>query len=512
MPAFHSQSPPSQYHSHTTATAQELSLSESFFPPFQLGGLPPTGKEVSGASASHQHHSLGRGSSLKKMSSARDRNVLAANLWTGGLDRETIYSRASSVASVLRSLGRSGRDKAAGVEAICAYVEGKRAKGKSESDIVGKVNALQGMVPRDLGEMFAKARIQSGLARNFPTLNQHRPPPSSQLPHPRRARAPSFSSISSISSAASSLSASASASAPLSASPASLPPAALPETPPTSLSTLPNLSFSDLDSSSTCSSFSAPAPSAAGPYPSPYYAHVQTDAEECPPTPTSLAPSLSSARPPTVCSPLALGGWGREWEKPFLARASPPASLNLKVGVVEVEGGAEEDMIDGVSLAEFPSPPCRVDTDADGADIGFAGVEARIKSSPVKSRHTGRHTMDDSWLSFSESSSSGVLSPHAQSGVEGDVGDWEDDGMTVTGLASSRWSAVWSEASFGDVPPEPAREGPTEAALIRDAYLKSMIPVQLAVMPLSPLQMSPTYDPRNDTDTLSMRFPQLAIV
>ncbi|WWC59533.1 uncharacterized protein I303_102089 [Kwoniella dejecticola CBS 10117] len=117
--------------------------------------------------------------------------------------------------------------------------------------------------------------------------------------------------------------------------------------------------------------------------------------------------------------------------------------------------------------------------------------------SPTKSHS---RTLDQSWLSISDDASSGIpsagLSERFISDEYEDEGEnqWgrhderymyglgakgalnADDGeRTITGIESSRWSAILSERDES-FEPEADQRGPTEASLIRDAYLRMVLP------------------------------------
>ncbi|WVO16623.1 hypothetical protein L204_104302 [Cryptococcus depauperatus] len=166
-----------------------------------------------------------------------------------------------------------------------------------------------------------------------------------------------------------------------------------------------------------------------------------------------LAQSPGDLRPPTLLNPMALGGWGRGWEIPFMHKAVlSPAPIGANAVRRENEENARR-----------------------------------------KNRGNTRLEIDDSWLSISEGD-----------GVGSDV--WGNE-RTVTGPKSSRWSATFSDIDSEEQQQD--KTGPTEASRIRDAYLKSVSP---RTSPPSSPQNVPHPDPyRRNSETLSMKFPQLAI-
>ncbi|WWC59532.1 uncharacterized protein I303_102088 [Kwoniella dejecticola CBS 10117] len=120
---------------------------------------------------------------------ARDR--LSIDTFTAGIERETVYSKATNVAAILRSLGTSTSDREQGVAALCSYIEGKRSKGKNDEEIRKKIGTLQNMVPADLGHVFVKASLRSGLARKTTAARNSigtAPSPTPSSHHPHRAR------------------------------------------------------------------------------------------------------------------------------------------------------------------------------------------------------------------------------------------------------------------------------------------------------------------------------------
>ncbi|KAK4687781.1 hypothetical protein P7C73_g2333, partial [Tremellales sp. Uapishka_1] len=156
-----------------------------------------------------------------------------------------------------------------------------------------------------------------------------------------------------------------------------------------------------------------------------------------PALPPSAASSLS-LQPPSEPNPFALGGWGRQWERPYLVRGDLP-------------------------LASFPLPTSRRN-----ASPSTASESAFV----------------DFWDDEDEDAS---------------------DGQTITATtptetgATSRWSSLWSEPSFGDVVPEVDHEaldpehqgcGDTAAVRIRNAYLKGV-------------GLEECYDPR-DSESVSV--------
>ncbi|OCF45825.1 hypothetical protein I317_00313 [Kwoniella heveanensis CBS 569] len=350
--------------------------------------------------------------STERMAPETNRDSLHIDTFTSTLDRDALFSRATSVAAVLRTIGPSKDGREQGVEALCAYVEGKRSKGKKDEEVREKLALLEGMVPTDLGDVFVKE-----------------PPPP-----PLRSQARSRLSVATITSASTSTTnpTTTSLTSPVSSTSASflysaprgdsydnneeMEPA-LPETPITQISSYSissrmddtsmaesapfdwSLSPTDSDSlrwypisepdsissqypvsrkvslsrsyaqsathSDTESSFSAPEPA-------PYFtqtlveysssisaASTDTDSD-------SMLPPAALGRAPTLLSPLALGGWGRQWERPLLNRertlmATSSASASPSALASNTRGDAIKTMeaIDGISLDSFPTPPER---------------------------------------------------------------------------------------------------------------------------------------------------------
>ncbi|WVW78363.1 hypothetical protein I302_100317 [Kwoniella bestiolae CBS 10118] len=483
-----------------------LSLTSSHFPPFTIVPSPtkstptplrspitPPDPIIPHINFSRHHEDEGRNMSL-------DRDSLSIDTFASVIQRDTVYSRASNVAIILRSLGPSASDREQGISALCGYIEGKKARGKNDEEVRKKLGVLEGMVPADLGDVFEKASLRSGLARK--TTHPHPPIPLCPIHRSRL-------SLASLSSGTSS-----------SPTPSPTPPiheTTRPDTSPiTYTSPSPSFTFSfspvsssnstsssslnfEYDSSAsssfTPSSFSSPPPltSSTPPYTSlpltpgspSQSVHPHRSARES--TPESF---IAFGRAPTLLSPLAIGGWGRSWERPLLNNRSGTGSSSTLV-------------FDGISLESFPTPPDHIpspsspfseDSSQDKA-VGSLDLKVCIETgnaglSPTKS--TSR-TMDQSWLSLSisdDSSSSGL--PSASLPSISEAFEWDEmvrdqlgvgmglemgDERTVTGIESSRWSAVVSgadETSSNDRSGLRDGHGPTEASLLRDAYL-SMI-------------------------------------
>ncbi|WVQ98118.1 hypothetical protein IAU59_005240 [Kwoniella sp. CBS 9459] len=345
-----------------------------------------------------------------------NRDSLHINTFTSALDRDALFSRATSVAAILRSLGPSKDSREQGVEAVCAYVEGKKSKGKKDDEVRKKLALLERMVPTDLGDVFVKASIRSGLARR----TTHSPPPLSHpqtrlpLPAPHRLQAQSRLSITTITSSSYSNSSSSSLSSTSTSFLYSAPSRshnqdemepALPETPITQFTSFSDRSGHDesmsapfdwsLSLSDSIGSGSSPASSSQIPMPS-YdavrrpelvpraqtypVAHSDTDSSFSAPEPEpyftdtlveysssisaastdsdDLGPPRSLGRAPTLLSPLAIGGWGRQWEKPLLDRERSRVPV-LSAAVAKGDSSKRMDAIDGISLESFPTPPER---------------------------------------------------------------------------------------------------------------------------------------------------------
>ncbi|WWD00658.1 hypothetical protein V866_007593 [Kwoniella sp. B9012] len=530
----------------TTTTIQHqpftLTLSTSHFPPFTLTPSPtkPTPTPSSRltttptrSTSTHSRHinqdnllrSQASGTINREQTMSMDRDRLSIDTFTSVIERDTVYSRASTVASILRSLGPSTSDREQGINALCHYIEGKTGKGKNEEEIRKKLGVLESMVPADFGEIFVKASLRSGLARKT-TLPPPPPIPVRPVHHSRL----SLTSLSSIGSSS------------------QHPPTPVPPIKPAEENTRadnspitytsPSFTFSfspvsssssfaketgsssnsileyDSSSSSIPSSFSSPPPltSSFSPYTSvpstPYSPFVRGDA-------LTTSSTSSLGRAPTLLSPLAIGGWGRSWERPLL-RSNDNDGRRSRSKLV----------FDGISLENFPSPPehipspsgasndnDEINTTRDQKHIFTKGVfESNDLSrsfkgqvddpvqdlSPTKSTS---HTLDQSWLSLSisdvdDNSSEGLPSAglpnftptSAGSGSGSEAFEWDriirvqlaigkgmglDDERTVTGIESSRWSAVISNVDEITSPNDGAEldKGPTEASLLRDAYL-----------------------------------------
>ncbi|KAK8847457.1 hypothetical protein IAR55_005315 [Kwoniella newhampshirensis] len=419
---------------------------------------PPRTYRHARSSPSHITSSTPRSGSSGKMALLRDRDGLSVDLWTLSVDREILYSRASSVASILNTLGPSKGERVEGIDVICAYVQGKRAKGKSEEEIERKFRMLQGMVHEELSDMFVKdlrsiTRHQCGLSSVLPPKGSI--PPSSPL-------TPIVSSESTLETART-------------VSPNDLSFHSRDSTaPPSNLSISPfststkaspfdldncstSRSFSGPDSpvptscltsrtisSSTNSSFSSPALALAT-RPAALFQQVRAPQSM---SPASYASSLDSVS--TLLSPLAIGGWGRGWERSFFT-PHPRAEVNVDIG-------QDRSSIDSSSSCTHQPRWQRDATEWPRCCLRKGKARRHVLARHCRCRRRRK------WNKF------GVRSDHSQS----DLWEWqEDDEETITGVEST-WSATWSESSFGDVPPSSYRQGPTEASPIRDEYLRNI--------------------------------------
>ncbi|WWD07601.1 hypothetical protein V865_005702 [Kwoniella europaea PYCC6329] len=533
----------------TTTTTQHqpftLTLSTSHFPPFTFTASPtkPTPSPSSrltttptcststpsrhinqeDISNSQSSRTIGREGTM-----SMDRDRLSIDTFTSVIERDTVYSRASNVASILRSLGPSTSEREQGINALCNYIEGKKGKGKNEEEIRKKMNVLESMVPADLGEIFVKASLRSGLAHK----TTHPPPPPIPVRPVHRSRL-SLASLSSIRSSS------------------QLPPPPIPPIKPAEESprpdnspityTSPSFTFSfspgsssssfakgsnsnsvfEYDcssSSSTPSSFSSPPPltSPFSPYTSvpftPYSPFIRGHA-------LTTSSTSSLGRAPTLLSPLAIGGWGRSWERP-----SPSSNNNDN----DDRSSSRQTMVfDGISLENFPNPPDHIPSSSNPCPEEEGKMDTHFEKhiftrefldtnrqsrffhvdiddtthdlSPTKSTS---HKLDQSWLSLSisdadDNSSEGLPSAGLPSSTQTSAGsgsgseafEWDriiqsqltmnmgmDDERTVTGIESSRWSAVISNVDEITSSQDRSEllKGPTEASLLRDAYLSML--------------------------------------
>ncbi|WVQ69327.1 uncharacterized protein L199_007544 [Kwoniella botswanensis] len=542
----------------TTTTTRDqpftLTLSKSHFPPFALTHSPtkpcpsplsrwattptcPTSTPSRHINQKDISKSQSSGTIDREQTMSMDRDRLSIDTFTSVIERDTVYSRASNVASILRSLGPSTSDREQGINALCNYIEGKKGKGKNEEEIRKKLGVLESMVSADFGEIFVKASLRSGLARK----TTH--PPLSPMPvRPVHRSRLSLASLSSIRSSSQSPPPSVTPIKPAEENPRpdnspitytspSFTFSFSPVSSSSAFATNPgsnsysNFEYHSSTSSSTPSSFSSPPPltssspsytSSSSPYTSipftPYSPFARADTL----TSSSTSSASSLGRAPTLLSPLAIGGWGRSWERPLL-RSNDNDGRPSRSRLV----------LDGISLENFPNPPDHIPSPSGASDdndevsltrdqkhIFTKGIfESNNLSrsfqiqvddpvqdlSPTKSTS---HTLDQSWLSLSisdvdDNSSAGLPSGGLPSSTQTSTGsgsgseafEWDriiqnqltmnmgmDDERTVTGIESSRWSAVISNVDEITSPNDRAEldKGPTEASLLRDAYL-SMI-------------------------------------
>ncbi|OCF58745.1 hypothetical protein L486_03235 [Kwoniella mangroviensis CBS 10435] len=462
-----------------------------------------------------------------------DRDRLSIDTFTSVIERDTVYSRASNVATILRSLGSSTSEREQGINALCGYIEGKKGKGKNEEEIRKKLNVLESMVSADLGEIFVKASLRSGLARK----STHPPPPFIPVRPTHRSRL-SLASLSSIRSSSQS---------PLPPVPPIKPAEESPRpenSPITYTSPSFTFSFSPVSSSSSfatesgsisisnfgynpstssitpsSSSSAPPLTSSSSPHTSIPFTPYSPFARAHTLTSSSTSSASSLGRAPTLLSPLAIGGWGRSWERPLLRSNDDDRRSSSRQKMV----------FDGISLKNFPNPPDHIPSPSSPGPDEAGKIDTRSEKhiftrefldsnrisrffhvdiddtthdlSPTKSTS---HTLDQSWLSLSisdvdDKSSVGLPSaglpdstPTSTSSETGSgafewdriiqsqsamgVGMGLDDERTVTGIESSRWSAVISnvEQIASSQDRSELDKGPTEASLLRDAYL-SMI-------------------------------------
>ncbi|KAK6903665.1 hypothetical protein I203_107170 [Kwoniella mangroviensis CBS 8507] len=506
----------------TTTTSQNqpftLTLSTSHFPPFTFTPSPtkPSSSPSSRwatiptcpASTPSRHinqkdisKSQSSGTINREKTMSMDRDRLSIDTFTSVIERDTVYSRASTVAAILRSLGSSTSEREQGINALCGYIEGKKGKGKNEEEIRKKLNVLESMVSADLGEIFVKASLRSGLARK----TTHPPPPfippAEESPRPDNSpityTSPSFTfSFSPVSSSSSFATESGSIS-------------------------ISNFGYNPSTSSITPSSSSSPPPltSSSSPHTSIPFTPYSPFARAHTLTSSSTSSASSLGRAPTLLSPLAIGGWGRSWERPLLRSNDDDRKSSSRQKMV----------FDGISLKNFPNPPDHIPSPSSPGPDEAGKIDTRSEKhiftrefldsnrisrffhvdiddtthdlSPTKSTS---HTLDQSWLSLSisdvdDKSSVGLPSaglpdstPTSTSSETGSgafewdriiqsqsamgVGMGLDDERTVTGIESSRWSAVISnvEEIASSQDRSELDKGPTEASLLRDAYL-SMI-------------------------------------
>ncbi|WVF69739.1 hypothetical protein IAT40_004518 [Kwoniella sp. CBS 6097] len=392
--------------------------------------VPPTEATISltrTARRSFSTRSINQNKKVKMAPGNGNRDSLYINTFTSTLDRDALFSKAANVATILRSLGPSKDSREQGVEALCAYVEGKRSKGKKDDEVRKKLALLEGMVPTDLGDVFVKATIRSGLARrtthSLPPLSQSQNP----LPGPQT-QTRSRLSIATITST-SILDPTSTTYTDLSPDPLTsisflysapdigadsndeMEPA-LPETPITQFISFTDSSRADrtasapfdwsLSPSDTISTDSSAAsvedpptwnvrshggssarsstyPSAAtidtgssfsAPEPDPYFTQTLVEysssisATSTDPDSDVMIPPAALGRAPTLLSPLAIGGWGRQWERPLLKREptlmpTTPATSASSLATCGDSTTKAMDAIDGISLASFPAPPDR---------------------------------------------------------------------------------------------------------------------------------------------------------
>jgi hypothetical protein len=88
------------------------------------------------------------------------------------LARTQAIAEPTQVETLLRNLGWRKQHKIMGVLALCSYIEHKRAKGKSNRDIVAKLDMLRYRLPHELYSVFASG--ESGVRLSMPSSSgQH---------------------------------------------------------------------------------------------------------------------------------------------------------------------------------------------------------------------------------------------------------------------------------------------------------------------------------------------------
>nr|XP_019008422.1 uncharacterized protein I206_06981 [Kwoniella pini CBS 10737]OCF47203.1 hypothetical protein I206_06981 [Kwoniella pini CBS 10737] len=464
------------------------------------------------------------------------RDPLLLNTFADVVRRDKSYWKATDVVTVLRSLGSKSSNRDRGVVALCNYIEGKRNKGKNDEEIRKKIDTLQSMVPTDLKEVFWDASRQTGLA-----LKTDRSLPSAPTPRPQPR--PPFGTSSTLNSACCSSKPylpRRSMTTDIYSTPQSddsdLEPLSTTSTasfsPTSTISSLPSAEDSSSLSSRASSSssfFSSPCSSsswASSPY-TPESPHTPCTNED-----VSLGLTSYIGRAPSMLSPLEIGGWGRQWEKTYFDRSTP---LTSKAQLTPEE----------LSLKRFPIPPdyLPVTSYTDSLkDLPISEEDIRNRifrtedqtlcpKSPVFDEgnilptKSTLKSLDDSWLSFSDdklSSISGAglsysLIPHPDEDadvfeenrqhdeiIRARMAPGMDDGEeTITGIESSRWSAIFprrNESKNANV--EEHQRGPTEASLIRDAYLRMILP-----QPSTNCKMSSIPGPeQGDSHTILMAY------
>ncbi|WVQ75928.1 hypothetical protein IAR50_005563 [Cryptococcus sp. DSM 104548] len=192
---------------------------------------------------------------------------------------------------------------------------------------------------------------------------------------------------------------------------------------------------------------------------------------------SSLSSSLGSIipntrdRPPTLMDPLAIGGWGREWERGFSHKKFNESVESSSTGeddsrsTMSSESSMpspapssllERRMSESLSLASPAYSPTSLPH-----PFGQRRMRLRDPPTPYERNKKFSKRMNESWLDFSEDAE--------------DARAWDDDEVTVKG-GSSRWSAVFSEVDLDSNAISSETESrPTEASQIRDAYLASIL-------------------------------------
>ncbi|WRT64711.1 uncharacterized protein IL334_001645 [Kwoniella shivajii] len=454
---------------------------------------------------------------------SRDRDRLSIDTFTIGLDRDALFSRKNDVANLLKHLGPAVEDREEGISSICDYIEGKRSKGKNDEEIRRKLGILEAMVPAGLGDVFVNASLRSGLALKITQC----PPFPIRPVHRARISLSSMMTSSSSSSRHSLVPVPVLSSAILESHPCSALSDSSEE--PSAANSLSPTSNYPSSSSPSSSCFCRNSPDhGISPLP------PLTSDPDSPSTPLTYPSTSSLGRAPTLLSPLALGGWGRQWERSFLFRTKPQSDgnrINLERFPIPPEHtpspsipspDRNSDVNSSCSIPpsssaswienkERPKRSVYVHALTKGKQVPLLGIDVNISQprssyfiagdispidpdpgygvSPTKSGMTER-TLDQSWLSISDDSMNLPSSSFASVSDDSENRwEWEDpralddEQKTVTGVESSRWSAIWSDMSSTEMPDQGISHLPTEASMIRDAYLNMIQPSKLSNMP-----------------------------
>ncbi|WWC86834.1 uncharacterized protein L201_001713 [Kwoniella dendrophila CBS 6074] len=457
---------------------------------------------------------------------------------TSGVKKDLAYSRSSDVVNFLASLRNTHQGRQRGISILCDYIESKRKRGKSDNEIRRKMVMMQNMISADLEDIFLKAMSKTELSRKA-----IRSSPSAPIEFSRRARQSLANlSINSLTSIATLNTSPQDQAVPVSPAPpvpfsqeksqsalvsdksiqnlriTTLINEPWPETtsPAFEFSLSPESASSNTEVSEV---FSSPSP-LCDPQESISSSKLTIPSSKSLLSPLSFSNSFvendkrssSLRRVPTLLSPLAIGGWGRQWEKPLLEdKLLTPTQVSTPVSAFS--------QISFDVITSFPHPPSHIPHTGDlpgisgGNDYHDDNTQISASSIEVKviEQKQNKSEVNESWFSISEDLSSGLPSARLQSSSwtmddyindaseinKDDEEDWkwnwnnllraqigldefeddEDDRTVMADKAANRWSVDFSD--YGneiDIPTNYKHpftlNAPSEAALIRDTYLR----------------------------------------